>query len=76
MAAFVDSCKAMRGNGVEPIPIIGQGGMGAVYKRAMESKTASSVEVMRRRPPMVVPSQRFHRFKREARLLKQLSHPM
>jgi len=33
MAASVELlAKAMRGNGVEPIQLIGQGGMGAVYK--------------------------------------------
>ena len=66
----------MHGNGVEPIKLIGQGGMGAVYKarqwnpqplrgvesHAVEAADGGSI------------NQRFHRFKREARLLARLSH--
>jgi serine/threonine protein kinase len=69
--------KAMHGNGVEPIKLIGQGGMGAVYKAwQWNPNRIVALKVM---PPTAADggtiNQRFHRFKREARLLKQLSHP-
>lgn len=69
--------KAMRGNGVEPIQLIGQGGMGAVYKAwQWNPNRIVALKVM---PPVAADggtiNQRFHRFRREARLLKQLSHP-
>ena len=69
--------KAMRGNGVEPIKFIGRGGMGAVFKaHQCDLNRIVALKVM---PPTAADggtiNQRFHRFKREARLLKQLSHP-
>jgi serine/threonine protein kinase len=69
--------KAMRGNGAEPIQLIGQGGMGAVYKAwQWNPNRIVALKVM---PAAAADggtiNQRFHRFKREARLLKQLSHP-
>ncbi|HLW36326.1 MAG TPA: hypothetical protein VKS98_11775, partial [Chthoniobacterales bacterium] len=65
--------KAMRGHGVEPIKLIGQGGMGTVYK-AWQWNPNRFVALKVMRPPAAdgaTINQRFHRFKREARLLKQ-----
>jgi len=69
--------RSMRGNGVEPIKLICQGGMGAVYK-AWQWNPNRIVALKVMRPPAAdggTINQRFHRFKREARLLKQFSHP-